>query len=1037
MKSCKYLFTLFLMWTAVAFAQTDQPIVSDQVIFEEENGVLRIEAEHFYKQTDHAIRAWHRQSANDIVKVWGDADGPHPAGASGNAYIEALPDTRTTHDDEIIRGINFSNTPGKMAVIYYKTYFNNPGRYYVYVRAYSTGSEDNGVHVGLDGTWPESGQRMQWCEGKNAWTWASKQRTAEVHCGVPHLIFLDIKKKGEHEIMFSMREDGFEFDQFLLTKDKMFIPAINNLPAIKLRTGTLPAEPPVVTSNPVTKRDIYNTVLSFGQGVKLMRAQHFPVESTHFYQDQQWLAINPEDHKSAESTHNFSHPDGNYDMVFLGVGENDGQSKYTVSVNGEKISSFTAPLSRHSFEEGVKYVDLWENIPVNKGDRITVHAEVGTDGTEFSRARWGGIAFTPVGRGKDLLTHLRVFSTQQNVAGRGPQEKKMTAPELSFSDVKDRKPDGDGQVVISGELKQWHKVTLNLQGPFAHELDTEPNPFTDYKMTVVFRHESGSPVYKVPGYFAADGDAAESSADNGTLWRAHLSPDKTGMWSYEIHFEKGKMAALTQVPWTTEVAPYHGIRGKFFIGATDKEGRDFRSRGRLAYVGGHYLQFQGDKSYFFKAGADAPETLLAYEDFDATYTLKTDLKTWDKHEKDWNEGDPVWKGGKGKGLIGALNYLSSKGANAFSFLTYNAGGDGYNVWPFVRHDAKFHYDCSKLDQWQIVMDHAQAKGLYLHFKLQETENDDHKRGDISFVPESLDGGDDGPERRLYLRELIARYGYQLALNWNLGEENTQNIADRRDMAAYIEAIDPYDHHRVIHTYPNQQDDVYPSLLGDQSSLTGASLQNHWNHVHHRTLQWLRASDMIGKPWVVANDEQGSASEGVPPDPGYEGYDVNTISYDIHDIRKQTLWANLMAGGAGVEYYFGYKLPENDLVCQDFRSRDRSWDYCKIAIDFFNQSGLPFWEMTNRNDLIGNASDEKEKYCLAKEGQHYLIYLAYTSTTTLDLSDQEGSFSVIWFNPRTGEGNLKGSVESVVGGQQVSIGNPPDDADEDWVVIISR
>lgn len=55
---------------------------------------------------------------------------------------------------------------------------------------------------------------------------------------------------------------------------------------------------------------------------------------------------------------------------------------------------------------------------------------------------------------------------------------------------------------------------------------------------------------------------------------------------------------------------------------------------------------------------------------------------------------------------------------------------------------------------------------------------------------------------------------------------------------------------------------------------------------------------------------------------------------MHDIRKLTLWGTLMAGGAGVEYYFGYALPENDLVAQDVRSRDKSWDYCRIALDFF-------------------------------------------------------------------------------------------------------
>ena len=61
----------------------------------------------------------------------------------------------------------------------------------------------------------------------------------------------------------------------------------------------------------------------------------------------------------------------------------------------------------------------------------------------------------------------------------------------------------------------------------------------------------------------------------------------------------------------------------------------------------------------------------------------------------------------------------------------------------------------------------------------------------------------------------------------------------------------------------------------------------------------------------------------------------------------------MAGGAGVEYYFGYQLPQNDLVCEDFRSRDKSWDYCRIALEFFREHEIPFWEMKNADALIGN------------------------------------------------------------------------------------
>jgi hypothetical protein len=629
---------------------------------------------------------------------------------------------------------------------------------------------------------------------------------------------------------------------------------------------------------------------------------------------------------------------------------------------------------------------------------------------------------------------------------------------LKFTDHRERMENGDGTVEISGELKQWHKVTLELDGPFAHELDKEPNPFTDYRFMVRFVHESGSPEYLVPGYFAADGNAAQTGADRGIKWKAHLSPDKNGNWNYEISFLKGEMVAVSDVQWSKELSPYHGLKGNFSISATDKTGRDFRSKGRLEYVGKHHLQFQGSGDYFLKAGADAPETFLAYAEFDATYSgysevwgTRVPVKDYREHLIDWNEGDPVWQEKKGKGIIGALNYLSAKGVNVFSFLTYNAGGDGDNVWPFIERNEKYRYDCSKLDQWQIVFDHAQAKGLYTHFKTQETEIDDNNypvtndaRG-VPYIVESLDGGDTGPQRRLYYRELIARFGYLLALNWNLGEENSQTTQQRKDMARYLYENDPYRHHIVIHTYPSagedtlrprdDQDKVYIPLLGNNSHLTGVSLQNHWSAVHQRTLKWLNESKAAGKPWVVANDEQNPSGTGVPPDPGFGSYEV--LDYTLHDIRKQTLWGNIMAGGAGVEYYFGNRHPDSDMQSENYRSRDKSWDYCALALNFFEESGIPFWEMTNRNSLIFNTENNKEKYCLAKDGDIYLVYLGYTSTARLDLSRVKGSFTVEWFNPREGGKLLKGSVNEVKGGSISELGNPPADPEEDWLVVIKK
>ena len=182
----------------------------------EQNGYVEVEAEHFIDQTNNTERTWYVIDGPSSGHQ-ADPDSLEYQTASSGKFVEILPDTRVTHNDELIHGTNFSNKPG-LSVLKYKVRIQNPGKYYVWVRAYSTGTEDNGIHVGIDGEWPESGQRMQWCDGKNRWTWESKQRTEENHCGEPRLIFLEIDEPGIHTIMFSMREDGFAFDKFALSK---------------------------------------------------------------------------------------------------------------------------------------------------------------------------------------------------------------------------------------------------------------------------------------------------------------------------------------------------------------------------------------------------------------------------------------------------------------------------------------------------------------------------------------------------------------------------------------------------------------------------------------------------------------------------------------------------------------------------------------------------------------------------------------------------------------------------------------------------
>ena len=145
----------------------------------------------------------------------------------------------------------------------------------------------------------------------------------------------------------------------------------------------------------------------------------------------------------------------------------------------------------------------------------------------------------------------------------------------------------------------------------------------------------------------------------------------------------------------------------------------------------------------------------------------------------------------------------------------------------------------------------------------------------------------------------------------------------------------------------------------------------------------------------------------------------------------------MGGGAGCEYYFGYKFAENDIRCEDWRSRDQSWEYCRIAIGFFHDHEIPFWEMTCADALVGNEKHGPSRFCLAKKDEVYLVYLPKGGTTDLDLSAASGSFKVQWFNPRSGGELQSGSTTEIEGGETVSVGKPPKDEKEDWLVVIRK
>ncbi len=423
--------------------------LNGQNALDKKQNTIAVEAESFYKQSKSEIRKWYTVSVESDLQVT-EVNENVLNSASNLSYIELLPDTRTTHSDKLIHGENFSNEAGEMAILHYKVEITTPGRYYVWARAYSTGSEDNGVHVGYNGIWPKHGERMQWCDGKNEWTWASRQRTKEVHCGIPKEIYLDIDEPGVHDIQFSMREDGFKFDKFILTTNINYIP-IDKGPEMLVFT---PSE------------SYFKQISTSLIDNKSLPVDDFPVSGTNFYRDagRNWLAIKPDEYKEAETTTSFNFKSGNYDIILTAVGENDGQSEFRILINDEPLDTFTPTLSNDTFEEGPKYNILYKNKQLNNGDKITVKSKIGsTDGNEWARGRWSGIIFTPIGYGEKVLTTPFITSAiaieQKSVAIKPPKGRIAVVADGNSPD-----PDDLGGTAVSLALLS----ASGLQGKLVH-----------------------------------------------------------------------------------------------------------------------------------------------------------------------------------------------------------------------------------------------------------------------------------------------------------------------------------------------------------------------------------------------------------------------------------------------------------------------------------------------------------------------------------------------------------------------------------------
>jgi hypothetical protein len=138
---------------------------------------------------------------------------------------------------------------------------------------------------------------------------------------------------------------------------------------------------------------------------------------------------------------------------------------------------------------------------------------------------------------------------------------------------------------------QYSVVELTFEGPVQGPKDV---PARDIDFWVRFRHESGSPDYKIHGFWDGDGKGGIS----GSIFKIRFCPTKSGRWDLvEVHSNKPKLNGQKEGQYVTAFSSKHP---GFWIVDPDSPGRRWymRSDGSHQYIFGntHYTFLSGYKN---------------------------------------------------------------------------------------------------------------------------------------------------------------------------------------------------------------------------------------------------------------------------------------------------------------------------------------------------------------------------------------------------------------------------------------------------------
>lgn len=252
------------------------------------------------------------------------------------------------------------------------------------------------------------------------------------------------------------------------------------------------------------------------------------------------------------------------------------------------------------------------------------------------------------------------------------------------------------------------------------------------------------------------------------------------------------------------------------------------------------------------------------------------------------------------------------------------------------------------------------------------------------------------EKRLY-RYAISRLAAFSNVWWDLGNEH--NEYRKPDWAAkmgdLIKKWDPYDRLRSAHAHADW-------LYSDQSWADFIITQQYGNCTEVN--QWALKYRQIPKPYV--NEEYGY--EGVLDEPKH-GLNADWV--------RKCHWSIAMAGGYATYGDWTYGSP--------FYTGHIGQGKAPAQLRYLRETfeSIPYSLMEPHNELVG-----KGAFCLATEGNIYLVYLAEVDETVLDVKKAGQNCKITWIDPRTGK--HANSADTTKGKVVLRAPSP-----SDWAAII--